>query len=476
MKILFAASEATPFIASGGLADVAGSLPRALLDEGAVCRVIMPLYSAIKPELRQKLRYIGNFTVPVAWREQYCGLFEAPANGVKYYFLDNEYYFRRNSIYGFYDDAERFSFFSRALVEAVRHINFIPDVLHANDWQTALAPVYLDFCYKERNPVYNNIKTLLTIHNIGYQGQYGPELMESVLGIEPKYFSVLACNDGRGGLDINFLKAGIERANKISTVSRTYARELLDPWYAHGLDGLLRERSFKLSGILNGIDTKLYNPGTDTALWKNYSAETVEDKSVNRSELLKSLNLPEDGNSLVLAMVTRLAAHKGLDLVKYIFEEMLSHGVRVIILGTGEMVYEGYFGYMQEKHPDKVRFINGFVPDFARKIYAGADAFLMPSKSEPCGLSQMIAARYGTIPIVRETGGLADTIRDEGGENPNGFTFKTYNAHDMLGAVDRAKGVFSDKDRWRRLQRNAMNCDFSWAVSAKQYIDLYNSL
>jgi len=470
MKVLFATSEAVPFVASGGLAEVSGALPRALRNNRIACRVIMPLYSDINPELRASLKYITNFQVPLSWRNQYCGLFEGNANGVKYYFLDNEYYFKREGLYGFYDDAERFAFFSKAVVEAIQHLDFIPDILHCNDWQTALAPVYLDLYYRQ-NPSYISIKTIFTIHNIQYQGKYGMEILETVVGIGLEHAELLQMDDC-----VNFVKGAVESADRVTTVSPTYANELLDPWFAHGLDRLLVRRKFKLSGILNGIDTKSYDPATDPALWKNYSVDKLEGRAANRTQLLESLDLPEYEDAMVVAMVTRLVAHKGLDLVKYVFEEMLSHGIQFIILGTGEHVYEDFFRYMQEKYPDRVRIISGFIPELARRIYGGADAFLMPSKTEPCGLAQMISARYGALPIVRETGGLYDTIRDAGQEDGNGFTFKTYNAHDMLGAIDRARGIFNNKEQWKALQINAMSADFSWGRSAKEYIKLYQSI
>ena len=470
MKVLFVSSEAVPFIASGGLADVSGALPRALRNHKVACRVILPLYSDIPEEYRQNMKYVTNFQVPLAWRSQYCGLFESTINGVKYYFLDNEYYFKRDGLYGFYDDAERFAFFSRAVIEAIPHLNFNPDIIHCNDWQTALIPVYLNLFYRHIKHC-EHIRTVFTIHNIQYQGKYGLELMESVLGIDPKDTGVLEYDDC-----INFVKGAIVTSDKVTTVSPSYANELHDPWFAHGLDRLISEYSFKVSGILNGIDIKEYDPANDELIYKKFSANKLSERRKNKLELLKSLNMEEIEDSMLVSMVTRLVSHKGLDLVKYAFEEMLSLGTQFIILGTGDYVYIDFLQYMQEKYPERVRMITGFIPTLARQIYAGTDAFLMPSKIEPCGLAQMVACRYGALPIVREIGGLKDTINDEGGENPNGFTFKTYNAHDMLGAVARAKGTFEYSERWQSIQQNAMRFDFSWSKSSKEYIELYKSV
>ena len=470
MKVLFVTSEAVPFIASGGLADVSGALPRALRNHKVACRVILPLYSDIPEEYKANMKYITNFQVPLAWRSQYCGLFESNVNGVKYYFLDNEYYFKRDGIYGFYDDAERFAFFSRAVIEAIPHLGFVPDILHCNDWQSALSPVYLKLNYAD-NELYQNIKTIFTIHNIQYQGKYGLELIENVLGIDLQYTDILEYDDC-----INFVKAAIVTSDKVTTVSPSYATELHDPWFAHGLDRLISDYSYKVSGILNGIDTKEYNPTTDKLIYKKFSVAKLADRRSNKLELLDSLDMEEIEDSMLISMVTRLVSHKGLDLVKYAFEEMLSLNTQFIILGTGDYIYIDFFQYMQEKYPERVRMITGFIPKIARQIYAGTDIFLMPSKIEPCGLAQMVACHYGALPVVREIGGLRDTINDEGGENPNGFTFKTYNAHDMLGAVARAKGAFEYPDHWKSIQENAMKMDFSWSKSSKEYIKLYESI
>ena len=467
MKVLYATSEALPFIASGGLGDVAGSLPHALRKRLIGCRVVLPMYDTIKQELKDTMKFITHISVPVAWRRQYCGIFEAKHNGVIYYLIDNQYYFKRDTIYGHYDDAERFAFFSRAVLEIIPYIDFKPDIIHCNDWQTALTPVYYSAMYAN-SPGYENIKTIFTIHNIQYQGVYGKELLEDVLGIPADKASLLEY-DGC----INFMKGAIECADKVTTVSPSYADEILDPWYSHGLDSILNERRYKLSGILNGIDTVGYDPATDKCIKANFSADDVSGKKIDKEALQKEMGLPVKPGVPVIGMVTRLVSHKGLDLVKGILDELLATSeMQLVVLGSGDYEYESYFRWIAEKYPDKVGLRIGFVPELARKIYAGADMFLMPSKSEPCGLSQMVALRYGTVPIVRETGGLRDSITDCGDGKGNGFTFKSYNAHDMLDAIRRALTLYYNGD-WNELVLRALNCDFSWGSSANAYIRLY---
>ena len=467
MKVLYAASEALPFIASGGLGDVAGSLPHALRKRLIGCRVVLPMYDTIKQELKDTMKFITHISVPVAWRRQYCGIFEAKYNGVIYYLIDNQYYFKRDTIYGHYDDAERFAFFSRAVLEIIPYIDFKPDIIHCNDWQTALTPVYYSAMYAN-SPGYENIKTIFTIHNIQYQGVYGKELLEDVLGIPADKASLLEY-DGC----INFMKGAIECADKVTTVSPSYADEILDPWYSHGLDSILNERRYKLSGILNGIDTVGYDPATDKCIKANFSADDISGKKIDKEELQKEMGLPVKPGVPVIGMVTRLVSHKGLDLVKGILDELLATSeMQLVVLGSGDYEYESYFRWIAEKYPDKVGLRIGFVPELARKIYAGADMFLMPSKSEPCGLSQMVALRYGTVPIVRETGGLRDSITDCGDGKGNGFTFKSYTAHDMLDAIRRALTLYYNGD-WNELVLRALNCDFSWGRSANAYIRLY---
>ena len=442
MKVLYVASEANPFMASGGLGDVAGSLPIALRKRLIGCRVVMPLYDSIRQEYKDEMKFITSISVPVSWRRQYCGIFEARRNGVIFYFLDNQYYFKRDGIYGHYDDAERFAFFSRAVLEIIPHLDWKPDIIHCNDWQSALTPLYYS-CYYANQPGYENIKTVFTIHNIQYQGKYGDELLNDVLGIAPEYNNLILYD----GL-VNFMKAGIECANKVTTVSPTYAKEILDPWYSYGLDPILNQRSWKLSGILNGIDTDSYNPATDPNIFKNYDESNFkEGKAVNKKELQQAMGMAVRDNVPLVGIVSRLAGHKGFDLMKAVLEKSLwERDIQYVVLGSGEWQYESFFRELHNKYPDKVGVTIGFIPELARKIYAGADMFLMPSKSEPCGLSQMVSLRYGTIPIVRETGGLKDSITDSGDGEGNGFTFKTYDAYDMLGAIYRAVDAYSNKD------------------------------
>ena len=469
MNILFAASEATPYIASGGLADVAGSLPAAVTQKGHDCRIVLPLYKGINPHFRASMTFITHMTVDVSWRKQYCGIFTAICNGVTYYFLDNEYYFGRDGIYGFFDDCERFVFYSRAVLEMLRYIDFKPDIINANDWQAAMIPVYYEVFYKYQQG-YENIKNVFTIHNIQYQGNYGKEVLNEVMGLPMYHMSLLEYDGG-----VNMMKGAIETADKVTTVSPSYAWEILDPWYSHGMDRILRTKQYKLSGILNGIDVNGYDPETDEIIEKNYSARSTVGKKVCKAKLLAELGLQE-GNEPVIGNVTRFVSHKGIDLIKYVFEDLIKAGFKFVILGSGEKIYEDFFKEMEWRYKDKVSVSLGFIPELSRKIYSGADMFLMPSQSEPCGLAQMIAMRYGTIPIVRETGGLRDTVRDCGGENGNGFTFKTYNAHDMFDACMRAKAAYEDKRGWNRIIKRDMAEDFSWANSAELYIKLYHEL
>ena len=471
MKVLYVSSEALPFAASGGLADVAGSLPQALRRRKVACRVVMPLYGTISEEMRANMKFITSIMVPVSWRRQYCGIYEAKAGGVIYYLIDNEYYFKRNSFYGHYDDGERFAFFSRAVLEILPYIDFKPDIINCNDWQTALIPVYYSTCFANKEG-YTGIKTVFTIHNIQYQGKYGKEILGDVFGLGEEHSSLLEF----GGC-INLMKGGIECANKVTTVSNTYADEILDPWFSHGLDPILKERSYKLSGILNGIDTVNYDPETDKDIFYNYSAKDFAPKAKNKAALQELFGLPVKADVPVMGIVSRLVAHKGLDLVKRVMWELLeTTDVQLVVLGSGDWEYESFFKELAAAFPEKVGLRIGFIPDMARKIYAGSDLFLMPSKSEPCGLSQMVALRYGTVPIVRETGGLKDTITDSGDGKGNGFTFKSYDAYDMLDAIRRSLAAYADKDGWQKLVQRALKCDNSWGRSAREYIKLYEEL
>ncbi len=472
MKVLYAVSEAKPFIASGGLADVAGSLPVALRRRLIGCRLVMPMYEGIPEEYKNEMRFITHITVPVAWRRQYCGIFELKYQGVICYFIDNQYYFKRQGIYGHYDDAERFAFFSRAVLEMIPYIDFKPDVIHCNDWQTALVPVYYSKYYATREG-FENIKTVFTIHNIQYQGKYGREILGDVAGFSEDDVSLLE-NDGC----INFMKGAIECSNVVTTVSPSYAQEILNPWYAYGLDSILNARKYKIHGILNGIDTVSNDPATDKALPANFDVNHIEGKAKCKAALQKEMGLPVRADVPLIGVVSRLVSHKGFDLIKCVLDEMLSDSdVQMVVLGSGEWQYESFFSEAAQRYPDKLAVKLGFIPALASRIYGGSDMFLMPSKSEPCGLSQMFALRYGSVPIVRATGGLKDSVTDSGilGEG-NGFVFEDYNAHEMLHTVRRAIDGYADRDGWAILRRRAMECDFSWGRSANEYIKLYKQL
>lgn len=469
MNILFAASEAVPYAASGGLADVVGSLPKKICAKGHDCRIVIPLYKTIGEEFRKEMTQITTITVDVSWRKQYCGIFTAEKNGIVYYFIDNEYYFARDGLYGFYDDCERFVFFSRAVLEMLRHINFKPDIINANDWQTALIPVYYNVYYKYQQG-YDQIKNIFTIHNIEYQGRYGREVLNELMGI-PLYHANLLEYDGY----INMMKGAVETADMITTVSPSYAWEILDPWFAHGLDRILVTKQYKLKGILNGIDYDVFDPEKDKQIAAPYSAKNIEGKAACKNALITRLGL-DDGDEPIIGIVTRFVGHKGIDLIRCVIEEIVHIGFKFAVLGSGEKIYEDFFREMAARHPGRISANIGFIPELSRQIYAGADMFLMPSQSEPCGLAQMISMRYGTIPIVRETGGLRDSVRDNGGENGNGFTFKTYNANDMLDAVKRAKKCYDDQQEWSELVERSMKCDYSWSASADLYIETYKEI
>ena len=472
MKVLFAASEASPFIRTGGLGDVMGALPQALAKIGVKTAVVLPLYSDMKAEYRNSLKYIGNTTVFLGWRQQYAGVFMSRVNDVDYYFIDNEYYFKRNGIYGHFDDGERFAFFSKAVLETMQVTGFYPDVLQCNDWQTGLTPLYLN-CFYRLVDGYKTMKTVMTIHNIEFQGRMDKYVIDNVFGIPHDFYQVV---EYKG--DANMLKAGIESANKVVTVSPTYAREILDPYFAYGLDGILNARSFKLCGIVNGIDTALYDPKTDKALFANYDYKTYKKKAENKKGLQELLGLPVSDRPLI-GMVTRLTPQKGIDLVLNVIREILSMDLQLVILGTGDGKYENALREIGKQFPTKLATAIYFSGDIASKIYGASDMFLMPSKYEPCGLSQMIAMRYGSVPIVRETGGLKDTVPafDPTTGKGLGFTFKTYNAHDMLGAVQRAVDTYYKPDLWQKgVVKNAMAADFSWKRSAEDYLNLYKSI
>ena len=463
-KILFVASESTPFIATGGLAEVIGSLSIALAASGKFdVRVVIPLYSDIKKEYRDKFSYLGNIYVHLAWRNQYCGIFTYVKDGVTFYFIDNEFYFKRPGCYGYFDDGERFAFFSRSVLEIMPFLNFYPDVMHCHDWQAALSAIYLktNYCFREE---YQFIRALFTIHNIEYQGQYSLDLLCDLFDIYGEYRYLVEYNNS-----INLMKGAIECCERFSTVSPRYAQEIKNAYFAHGLEDIVRKNEFKLTGILNGIDDIGYNCASDTHLFANFSPDDFSNKAVCKKELQKMLNLPEKPDTPIISMVSRLVSHKGLDLVTNVIEELLQDDVQVVILGTGDAHFEGFFRNLAQRYPDKLSANIVFNGDLSRKIYSGSDIFLMPSKSEPCGLSQMIACRYGTIPVVRETGGLYDSIKPL----ENGYTFANYNAHDMLYVIRQAVSDYKNKTEWKKLMYRAATSDFSWSHSAKEYEALY---
>jgi starch synthase len=474
MKILFVGSEAIPFMSTGGLGDVLGSLPAALASEKNMdVRVVLPLHKSTKQKFINELTFVGETYVYLSWRCQYCGVFSCVRNGVTYYFIDNEYYFQRDSAYGNFDDAEIYGFFGKAVLDIMPLIDFYPDILHTNDWQSAMSVVYLKRKYASL-PEYSHIKTIYTIHNIDYQGVFPLHIIGDVFGLDSMDDLVtVEYNDC-----MNLTKGAIVCADQISTVSERYANEIQTEFYSSGLHHVLHMFADKVCGIVNGIDVDYYNPVTDDAIPSKFDSKNLEGKAICKRELQRLSGLPENPNVPVISMVSRLASHKGFDLVKYILPEILSFGVQFVLLGTGEQEIEDYFKELQMQYPTQVKAFIEFNKDLSKKIYAGSDIFLMPSKSEPCGLAQMISSRYGTVPVVRETGGLYDTIKaynkytDEG----NGFTFANYNAHEMKDAIGRAVELYNDGQKWDALVRKIMEIDFSWGVSATKYMNMYKKL
>lgn len=475
MKILFVGAEAVPFISTGGLGDVLGSLPQAisLADPSCDVRVVLPLYKKIKEKYYNDLEYVGNTTVELSWRKQYCGVFKYELGGVIYYFLDNEYYFKRDSVYGDFDDAERFAFFGKAALDVMPLVDFYPDILNANDWQSAMSVIYLKRKYQDKL-YYKDIKTVYTIHNIDYQGIYSMSIIGDVFGLDFNNDGSIVEYNG----NINLTKGALVCTDKISTVSQRYADEIQTEFYSSGLHYILHLYSDKLCGIVNGIDVDYYNAETDKVIAKNFGAKDMSGKLSCKMELQEMCGLAQRADVPVVSMISRLASHKGFDLVKFILPEILDLGVQFVLLGTGEYELEEYFKNIQYQYPDQVKVFLEFNKDLSKKIYAGSDIFLMPSKSEPCGLSQMIASRYGTIPVVRETGGLFDTIKAYNMYNGegNGFTFANYNAHEMKDAVAKAVELFYNKDAWNGLVDNVLAVDFSWNASAKKYLEMYRGL
>ena len=473
-RVLFVASEAQPFCATGGLADVCGSLPKEIKreDPSIEIRTIIPLYSNIPYCFRKDFKYIGHIYVTLSWRKEYCGVFEYDYEGIKYYFIDNEKYFKRDGgEYGYLDDGERFAFFSRSVLEILPTIDYFPDIIHVNDWQSALVPTYLKTSSWDWR--YDKIRTVLTIHNILYQGRFGSQILTDVLGIDPKYANILAY-DG----DVNILKGAIVTADKITTVSPTYAEEIKTPEHSGGLWEIVKENSYKLKGILNGLDYDFYNPKTDKIIYTNFDSEHLEGKAKNKELLQKEFGLEVKPDAPILAFVSRMNVYKGFDMIKCTIERLIADlGVQLVGVGSGEREYEDFFRYLNGKYPGKVHVSIGFSLEIGKKIYSGADIYLMPSLTEPCGISQIVASRYGVVPIVRETGGLKDTIRDFGClGGGNGYTFANATVGDFEYSVRRAVKDYQDKENWKQKVVTVMNTDFSWKKTAKKYIDTYNEL
>lgn len=475
MQIVFASAECAPFVKTGGLGDVAGSLPAALVRAGAEVIVMVPKYATIKDEYKAQMEHFSDFYVSLGWRNEYCGLEKLERDGVTYMFIDNERYFARDYPYGFFDDGERFAFFSKAITESLQHLpaGFECDILHCNDWQTALAPVFLREFYQGL-PLYDRVKTVFSIHNVAFQGQFSDTVMEDILGVAhiPAAASQLRCD----ACSINYMLGALRYADAITTVSPTYANEIQTPEFGEGLDGVLRERSYALQGILNGIDVAGFDPATDKRIAANYTVEDRSGKAVCKAKLQEELGLEVRDDRPLMVMVTRLTRQKGMDLVMYALDRILAGGVQVAVLGTGDRDYEDGLRYFQDKYPGTMAARIEFDPALSQRMYAAADMFLMPSKFEPCGLSQIIAMRYGTLPIVRETGGLKDTVQpyNEFTGEGTGFSFSNFNGDEMGDAVFRAARLFWDnRDAWNQLVTQAMSQDFSWTRSADKYLDLY---
>lgn len=476
MKILFATSEAAPFIKTGGLGDVAGSLPPVLKEKGVDVRVILPMYRCIDEKYREQMRYINHIYIDMAWRKQYCGVFELEYDGCTFYFIDNLFYFSGDKPYGYiHEDCEKFLFFSKAVLSILPTIDFRPDVIHCNDWQTGAIPVFLDTF--QDNPFYRGIKTMMTVHNLKFQGRWDFKGIKDVMGISDYYFTSDKLEYHK---DANLLKGGLVYANKISTVSETYAGEITTQEYGEGLDGLLRARYNDLVGIVNGISYAEWNPETDPMIFEQYTKQTVtEKKKINKRRLQEQCNIPIDENKFTVGIVSRLTDQKGFDLLSYAMDSLCSENIQLFILGTGDERYENLFRHYAWKYPDKISANIYFSNDLSHKIYAACDAFLMPSRFEPCGLSQIISMRYGTLPIVRETGGLKDTVlpyNEYTGEG-TGFSFANYSADDMMYVIRYAMNVYyHQREKWEQLMQNAMNVDYSWDKSADKYIALYQSM
>ena len=471
MKVCFIAAEVAPFVKVGGLGDVIGSLPKFLRELGVDARVILPLYSSIDRE-RFGLKYKAYQFVDLGWRHSYCGIFETEVDGVPCYFVDNEQYFNRDSIYGQIDDGERFAFFSKAALEILPALDFKPDVVNVNDWHTALSVIYLDVLKSREAEFYKDMKSVLSIHNIEFQGKFNPYEMGNLFGLENKYFDALIYNG-----DLNLLKGAIQLADRVNTVSETYAREILDPYFSYGLDKILNVEQGKLRGILNGIDVDKFNPKTDPMIPVNYDLKTFEDKVQNKLAFQKEMDLEVNADIPLIGMVTRLTHQKGIDLILQASEDILRTGAQLVILGTGDAHYESALRSLEHYRHDRVRSILLFSNEMSAKIYAASDLFLMPSKTEPCGLSQLISMRYGTVPVVHRVGGLRDTVIPFTGVEGNGFTFESFQAGDMMDAIYRAVTCFyQSPDEWKQIIKNNLQKDVSWEQSAKKYLDLYHEV
>ncbi len=475
-KIMFVGAEVMPFAATGGLGDVMGSLPQALAATGdADVRVVLPLYSAVGEQWRRQMKEEAVFYVHLSWREQYCGVYSLVKEGVTYYFIDNEYYFKRPNLYGFFDDGERYAYFCMAAMELMCRLNYYPDILHAHDWQAALSVVYLNCIYRQREG-YGNIRTVFTIHNIEYQGCYDFSILGDVFSLGENEHSLME----HSGC-INLMKAAVECADRVTTVSQRYSDEIKSSEYAHGLEACLNRNAYKLSGILNGIDYKYYDPKNDKAIVAPFGVRSLTGKVKNKLALQKECGLPQREDVPILAIISRLASHKGLDLVtNCMYDIVKDNDVQLVVLGTGESRYEHFFANLETIFPDKVKAFITYDRDLSKRIYAGTDIFVMPSKSEPCGLSQMIASRYGAIPVVRETGGLYDSIKPFWMEGKtmhgNGFTFANYNAHELHDRIWAALCLWHDKELCKKLVTKIMKTDFSWDSSAQKYLALYSEL
>ncbi len=470
-KILFAASEALPFAATGGLGDVMGSLPKALAkNKDLDVRVIIPFYEDIPARFKEKMTQKASFSVSLAWRNQPCRVLSMVHDDVTFYFVENEYYFKRSGLYGYYDDGERFAYFSKAVPEVLKNLDFIPDIVHSNDWQTAMVNIYLKTVYRN-DPTFKNVKTMFTIHNIEYQGRYDRIVLGDLFGLGEEYLPLMEYRES-----LNLVKGAIIASDAVGTVSPSYSEELRYSYFAHGLEEIILAHSDKMFGVLNGIDENFYNPKKDEALFANYGYNELDKKLENKVALQKIVGLTEAPDTPLVAIVSRMVESKGLDLIMCVMDDILKEKVQVVILGCGDNKYEDFFRWKGNRYPGKMASLITYDRDLSHKIYAGADLLLMPSNMEPCGLAQMIASRYGTVPVVRSIGGLRDSIKDYGQKDGNGFTFENYNAHEMLDTLNRGLALYENKEEWQALVGKIMRRDFSWRRPAEKYLKIYSQL